>query len=141
MACCPSCHAMPCLLVLIPPHPSSRRLPQSHCVGEDTSERWEALPTGSRLGRRYDMFLSRPPAQLSGCWPCTASGRPPEAHHIHCVLPRRRYPCVDAFIGSRRHVCHRRLSRLGKAAIAGEAPGGAWPHPTDTYYTSYGVFE
>jgi hypothetical protein len=48
--------------------------------------------------------------QLSGCWPCTASVRPPEAYHIRGVLPRRAGPpalplslvsCAVSLIGGR----------------------------------------
>jgi hypothetical protein len=48
--------------------------------------------------------------QLSGCWPCTASVRPPEAYHIRGVLPRRAGPpalplslasCAVSLIGER----------------------------------------
>ena len=86
-----------------PPPPPSSRLWTARNRGKRFPE-----DGPSRLEIRYDTtgpgLLPSPlhsttcnGGQLSGCWPCNASVRPPEVHHIRGVLPRRQPPLLCRF--------------------------------------------
>jgi hypothetical protein len=117
----------------------------------DKTEPGPAFPSGWAIepgdSTRYDgsWFSRRPPppppthlhrGQLSGCWPCTASGRPPPTAHLSHITSRRptRYrvdaPLLCRLIGLVRGVSRRWSSGLGKAAaLPSTLQAEAAPHP------------